>query len=243
MTVRVLFLITARAGSKRVPGKNLRRLGGISLVGFKAISAKRSRYCSSVIISTDSVEIQEEARSHGVEAPFLRPPALASDSATSESVVGHAMDWIEEHDGGVYDAVMLLEPAAPFTRASDYDGAVALMMAKEANVVVGVSAVPVNPLFVGPLDGDGRITGIIDKMNAWQDQGRPSLRTEYTMNAALYLFRWDFFKRTGRIYRDRDRTYGYVTDPLYSLEIDNPIDLHEAEFRVQHGLVNMGHWR
>ena len=80
-TLKILFLITARGGSKGVPGKNLRELGGISLVGFKAISAKKSKYCSRLIISTDSPEIQENARRYGVEVPFTRPAELASDTA------------------------------------------------------------------------------------------------------------------------------------------------------------------
>src|SRR4051812_23377723 len=130
--MRVLFLITARSGSKRVPGKNLATIGGISLIGFKAISAKRSRHCARLIISTDSEAMQEDARAHGADAPFLRPAALASDTATSESVVAHAMEWIEEHEDTRYDAVMLLEPAAPFARASDYDAAVDLMIARDA---------------------------------------------------------------------------------------------------------------
>lgn len=241
--MRVLFLITARGGSTRVPHKNLARIGGISLVGFKAISAQRSRHCARLIVSTDSVAIQEEARSHGVEAPFLRPAALATDTATSESVVAHAMEWIEQHDGEQYEAVMLLEPAAPFARAADYDAAVELMIARDANLVVGVRPVPVNSVYVGPLDEAGRLTAIIDKMNLWQAQGRPPLPLEYTMNAALYLFRWAHFKRTGRIYEDRDRSYGYVMDSHYSIEIDHPIDLHEAEFMVQNGHVDMANWR
>jgi N-acylneuraminate cytidylyltransferase/CMP-N,N'-diacetyllegionaminic acid synthase len=238
-----LFLITARAGSKRIPYKNLARLGGISLVGFKAISAKRARHCARVIISTDSVAIQDEARSYGVDVPFLRPSELASDTATSESVIAHAMEWIEANDCGSYEAVMIMEPAAPFGRAIDYDGAVDLMIARDANLVVGVRPVPVNSVYVGPLDDTGRMTAIIDKMNAWQAQGRPPLAAEYTMNAALYLVRWDYFKRTGRLYGDRDRSYGYVMDPHYSIEIDHPIDLHEAEFMVEHGYVDMANWR
>ena len=240
--MQILFLITARSGSKRVPGKNLAKIGGISLIGFKAISAKRSRHCARLIISTDSAAMQEEARAHGAEAPFLRPAALATDTATSESVVAHALAWIEEHDGNRYDAIMILEPAAPFGRASDYDAAVDLMIERDANLVVGMRTV-VSSTYVGPLDDTGRMTGIIDKLNVWQAEGRPRLATEYTMNAALYLVRWDYFKRTGRVYGDRDRSYGYVMDPHYSIEIDNAIEFHEAEFMVEHGYVDMANWR
>jgi CMP-N,N'-diacetyllegionaminic acid synthase len=241
--MRVLFLITARAGSKRVPGKNLARLGGIPLVGFKAISARRSSHCARLVVSTDSAEIQHEAARYGAEAPFLRPPELATDTATSDAVVAHAMDWVARNDGASYDAVMLLEPAAPFARATDYDAAVELMLARDANLVVGVRAVPIHSTFVGPLDERGRLTSVVDKMNAWRAAGRPPLAPEFTMNAALYLFRWDYFQRTGAIYGDRDRTYAHVMDPHYSIEIDEPIDLHQAEFMIERGYVDMAHWR
>ena len=95
--MNVIFLIIARGGSKAVPGKNLRKVAGISLVGFKAISALRSKYCTRLIISTDDPEIQEDARGYGVEVPFTRPEELATDTASSIDVISHAMDWIEEN--------------------------------------------------------------------------------------------------------------------------------------------------
>jgi CMP-N-acetylneuraminic acid synthetase len=238
--MRILFLITARADSKRVPGKNLARLGGMPLVGWKAISARRSKHCSRLIISTDSVDIQNEAVRYGAEAPFLRPAELATDAATSDAVVAHAMDWIERSDGA-YDAVMLLEPAAPFSRADDYDAAVDLMRARAANLVVGVRPA-MNSMYVGPLEADGRMSAVIDKMNAWRDAGRPALAPEYTMNAALYLFRWDYFRQSGTIW-DRQRTYAHVMDPHYSIEIGEPIDLCQAEFLIERGYIDMAHWQ
>jgi N-acylneuraminate cytidylyltransferase/CMP-N,N'-diacetyllegionaminic acid synthase len=238
----VLFLITARGGSKGVPGKNLRELGGISLVGFKALSARKSKHCSRLIISTDSLAIQEDARRYGVEVPFTRPAALATDTAASVDVVAHAMDWIENHDHERYEAVMLLEPASPFARASDYDSAIEMMIERKANAVVGMRPVEVHSVFVGPLDEEGRLSAIIDKMRAWQTARRQDLPSEYTMNAALYLFRWDYFKEHRSIYHDRESTYGYVMEPHYSIEIDTLFDLHRAEFMVERGYVDMSHW-
>ena len=241
--MKVLYLITARAGSKRVPGKNLYELTGISLVGFKAISARKSKYCARLMISTDSREIQENARAYGVEVPFTRPSELATDTASSVSVVLHAMSWIEQEKKDRYDALMLLEPAAPFARANDYDNAVEMMTRVGADVVVGVRPVSINSIFIGPLDHEGRITSIIEKMKPWQESGSPRLPEEYTMNGALYLFRWDYFKQHKSIYHDGNTTYGYVMDPCYSIEIDTPADLLQAEFMVERGYVDMSHWR
>lgn len=241
--MRTLFLITARAGSKGVPGKNLRELAGISLVGFKAISARKSEYCTRLIVSTESTEIQDNARRYGAEAPFTRPAELATDTAASVDVIAHAMEWIESNTAERYDAVMLLEPSAPFARARDYDSAVEMMIAKDADVVVGVRPTDVNSTFVGPLDEEGRITSIVDKIRSRATARRQDLPQEYTMNAALYLFKWDHFKKHRNIYANRDTTYGYVMPPEYSVEIDTLMDLRRAEFFVEKGYVDLSNWK
>jgi CMP-N,N'-diacetyllegionaminic acid synthase len=240
--MKVLFLITARGGSKRVPGKNLREIGGISLVGFKAIAARRSKYCSRLIISSDDEAIQQEAARHGVEVPFTRPAHLASDTAKSVDAIAHAMEFLESR-GERYDAVMLLEPAAPFARAKDFDGAVELMESTGASVVLGMKPVSPNRMFVGPVASDGRMSEIVERVRDWETGGCAPLPPEYTMNGALYLFRWDFFKEHRRLYYDGRATLGYQMDPHYSIEIDDPIELHLAEFFVARGIVDLAYWR
>jgi N-acylneuraminate cytidylyltransferase/CMP-N,N'-diacetyllegionaminic acid synthase len=241
--VRTLFLITARGRSKGVPGKNLRELAGISLVGFKAISARKSKYCTRLIISTDSADIQADARRYGADAPFTRPAELATDTATSAEVIAHAMDWIETNSEESYEAVMLLEPSSPFARAGDYDAAVEMMGDRNADVVVGVRPVDINSAFVGPLDDQGRIASIIEKMRSLKAARRQDLPQEYTMNGALYLFRWDYFKKHRNIYQSGEKTYGYVMPAEYSVEIDTPADLHRAEFYVEKGYVDLAAWK
>ncbi len=240
--MKVLFLITARGGSKTVPGKNLRKLADITLVGFKAISARKSKYCSRLIISTDSPDIQANAREYGVEVPFTRPAELATDTAQSADVILHAMDWIEREAKERYDAIMLLEPSSPFARPMDYDNAVELMMLRNANVVLGMRRMEVNSMFTGPMDAQGRISDIIDKVRHWDSTRRQDLPQEYTMNAALYLFKWEYFKTHKSLYRDRDATYGYVMEPEYSVEIDDMNDLRRAEFVVKKRLIDLSCW-
>ena len=242
--MKILFLITARGGSKGVPGKNLRELGGISLVGFKAISARKSKYCSRLIISTDSPEIQENARFYGVEVPFTRPTELASDTAQSTDVILHAMEWIENEAKEPYEAIMLLEPSSPFATYEDYDNAVELMLRRHANVVYGMRPVEVPSMLVGPMDEQGCISPIIDKIIAWNaSTRRQDLPQEYTMNAALYLFRWDFFKEHKSLDCDPKTIYGYVMEPDYSVEIDHMSDLHRAEFLVEKKYVDLSFWK
>ncbi len=199
--MKVLFLITARGGSKGVPGKNIREIGGISLVGFKALSARKSRYCSRLIISTDSREIQENAKKYGVEVPFTRPLELATDTAKSAEVVAHAMQWIEDEGRETYDAVLLLEPASPFACPAEYDAAVEMLMEKHANAVVGVRSLKVGSTVMGPMDSENRLTDILDKMHAVRSQTglrqswcrielqlRPSHVDDHTADPAIPFF-------------------------------------------------------
>lgn len=241
--MKTLFLITARGGSKGIPDKNLREIGGIPLVGYKAISALRSKYCSRLIISTDSPEIQRVARIYGAEALFTRPDYLATDTATSADVVSHTIDFIEEETSDTYDAVMLLQPSSPFTRPFDYDGAVEMMIEREANLVAGVREVDVNSLLVGEIDGQGRIPQIVDQLQQRQQVRRQDIPRECAINGALYLLRWDHFKEHRSIYCDRTKSFGYLMDPYYSIDIDEMIDLHWAEFLVERGSVDLSYWR
>lgn len=239
---RILFLIVARAGSKGVPGKNLRRIGGLSLVGFKARSARGSRHCTRLMISTDSPEIQAEAARHGVETPFLRPAKLAKDTTPSSDVVLHAMQWIERNEGQRYDAIMLLEPSSPFSRADHYDRGVDLFIERQANLVVGLRETDVSSIFVGCLGCDGSIGEIVAKLNDAAGLRRQDQPPEVTLNGAFYLFRWDWFEKTRKIYADEEKSYGVVMDRAHSTEIETPMDLAYAEFLVERGHIDMSHW-
>lgn len=193
------------------------------------------------MVSSDDGEIQEVARHYGVEVPFTRPAELASETASSSDVIAHAMDWFEAR-GERYDAVMLLEPSSPFTRPSDLDAAVDLMNAKSAAAVVGMRKMEVSSTFVGRMDDEGRIAEIVDKIQSLTSVQRQASEPEFTMNGALYLFRWDYFREYRNIYADRLRTFGLVMPDAYSVEIDELRDLNFAEFLVEKGQVDLSHW-
>jgi len=239
----ILFLLVGRGGSKGLPGKNLREIGGLSLIGYKARSALQSRHCSRLIVSSDSPEIQAEARRHGAEVLFSRPAELATDTASSNDVVLHAMDWIETHERRRYDAIMLLEPSSPFARPDHYDAAVDPLMARHAGLVVGVRATEVASIFVGPLGGDGSIGTIVDKMLTTPALRRQDQPQEVTMNGALYLIGWDTMRRHRKIYADPAASYGILMDRLHSIEIETAADLAYASYVVEHGVLDTSPWR
>ena len=242
-TVQILFLLVGRGGSKGLPGKNLREIGGLSLIGYKAKSARQSRYCSRLIVSSDSAEIRNEAVRHGAEMLFERPAELATDTATSNDVVLHAMDWIEAHERRRYDAIMLLEPSSPFARAEHFDEAIELFQARNASLVVGMRETDVASIFVGTLGENGSIGGIVDRMLKTPAQRRQDQLIEVTMNGALYLVGWDAMRKHRKIYADPAASYGILMDRLHSIEIETAADLAYASYVIEHGMLDASPWQ
>jgi N-acylneuraminate cytidylyltransferase/CMP-N,N'-diacetyllegionaminic acid synthase len=239
----VLFLVVGRGGSKGLPGKNLCEIGGISLVGYKTISARKSAFCDRLIVSSDSLEIQAEAKRYGAEVLFTRPAELASDIASSNDVVLHAMEWVERNEGRSYDAVMLLEPSSPFARADHYDAAIKLFRERKADLVVGIREAEVSSLFVGSLGDDDSIGPIVEKLLSKSALRRQDQKPEVTMNGALYLIRWQAMKRSKKIYSNPASSYGLLMDRMHSIEIETPYDLTFAMFAVERDMLDISPWR
>jgi CMP-N,N'-diacetyllegionaminic acid synthase len=242
-SIEILFLLVGRGGSKGLPDKNLREIGGLSLIGHKAISAKQSRYCSRLIVSSDSPEIQAEAKRHGAEVLFSRPAELATDTASSNDVILHAMDWIETQEHRRYDAIMLLEPSSPFARADHYDAAADLFMARNASLVVGLREAEVSSVFVGPLGKDGSIGSIVENMLQAPALRRQDQAAEVTMNGALYLIGWEAMRRHRRVYAEPSASYGILMDRLHSIEIESAADLAYATYVIERGMLDASPWR
>ena len=241
-SAQVLFLLVGRGGSKGLPGKNLREIGGLSLIGYKAVAALQSRYCTRLIVSSDSAEIRNEAIRHGAEMLFERPAELATDTASSNDVVLHAMDWIETHERRRYDAIMLLEPSSPFARPEHFDEAIELFVARKASLVVGMRETEVPSVFIGPLGNDGSIAAIVERVVNMPAQRRRDQAPEVTMNGALYLFGWEAMRKHRRIYADPGASYGILMDRLHSIEIESAADLAYASYVVEHGMLDVSPW-
>ena len=114
--LRLLAIVPARGGSKRLPRKNVLLLGGKPLIAWTIDAARDSGCFVDVLVSTDDAEIADRARAHGALVPWLRPPEFATDTARSIDVVLHALDWYERERGAVA-GMMLLQPTSPFRTA------------------------------------------------------------------------------------------------------------------------------
>jgi N-acylneuraminate cytidylyltransferase/CMP-N,N'-diacetyllegionaminic acid synthase len=238
--VKILFLLIARGGSKGVPKKNIKKLGKLPVLAYKAISAKKSKYCNRLILSTDSEEIAKIGKTYGAEVPFIRPETLASDEASSVDVVLHGMKWVEENDPVKYEAVCLLEAATPFLSHKDIDAAVNLYIQKKALSVLGMREVGVNSVFIAEIEENLQMKKHYEQMKGFYHTRRQDIKTQYTMNGAIYLINWEYLKEK-RIFHS-ERTYGYIMPRETSVEIDNWIDFYFAESLIEKGIINMKNW-
>lgn len=238
-----LFLITARKGSAGVPGKNMREIGGLSLIGWKArvayMVARDLCKEAAFLISTDCPEMAKEADRFGFYAPFLRPAELATDTALSADVIKHAMTWVKDNWQRTFTNIMLLEPSSPFANYADMERALDVMSKRGADLVVGMKETHPHSVFIGPMDENKSITSIVMRMQQYsQAQRRQDLKPEWTMNGALYLFSWDMFEREGDIYGG-SKNYGVLMPFWRSIEIDEMHDFEMAQYAHAAGHVTM----
>jgi CMP-N-acetylneuraminic acid synthetase len=157
-----LAIITARAGSKGVINKNLRDLAGKPTIAYSIGVARAAPSIDAVLVTTDSTAIRDVAIAYGAEAPFLRPPELATDTARQEDAILHAMEWAERQ-GRHYDLMCLLEPTAPLRRVETLErGFRVLAERPEIDAVFSVAPADVSPVICNTLRPDGTLRGFID---------------------------------------------------------------------------------
>lgn len=232
----VLGVVTARGGSKGIPGKNLKLLRGRPLIAYTIDAARDAGVFDRLIVSTDDAATADAARALGCEAPFIRPADLARDETPHLPVMQHAVRWLEEHDAYRPDLVMILQPTSPLRQPQHIREAVQLIDRTGADSVVSVTPVPshYHPRRMLRVDAGGAATLFISgepvrrRINRRQD-----LPEAWAMNGALYLFRRSvLFDSEPSLYGERSAAY--VMPPLYSVSIDDPDDWTEAERALDH---------
>ncbi|AOS44988.1 CMP-N,N'-diacetyllegionaminic acid synthase [Lacunisphaera limnophila] len=151
--MRILALIPARGGSKRLPGKNLKPLGGKPMIAWSIDAAKDIAEVCDILVSTDDSEIAAVSRQAGAMVPWLRPAELATDTATSVDVALHALDWYEASCGPV-GGLLLLQPTSPFRTARTIRQGIELFRQRSAEPVLAVAKPHLHPLWALKRDGD-----------------------------------------------------------------------------------------
>lgn len=222
---RVLGLILARAGSKGLPGKNIKLINGKPLISWSINAAKDSLYIDDLVVSTDGPQIASVAEKFGAEVPFIRPKELASDTASSVSGILHAIDWLAQN-GRFYEIVVLLEPTSPLRTAKDIDSALELMQKKSATSVVSVCAAECShPSFLFSMNEDA----VLQSYSGRQPNGlrRQDIDPLYFLDGTVYCSDIDTLKLKNGFYHAG--TYGYIVPKWKSLEIDDADDFVMVE--------------
>jgi CMP-N-acetylneuraminic acid synthetase len=165
-----LAVIPARGGSRGLPGKLLRSLGGVPVIVHTIRAAIQATSIDHVVVSSDDPDIRRVCEEHGAAAPFRRPPELSTDEAPTAPVIRHAVEWFEQSNGPV-DIVVTLQPTSPLRTASEIDEAMALLD-DEADSVVSVAPIG-EPISVIGTVVDGRWVGLAPRGTAARRQASP----------------------------------------------------------------------
>jgi CMP-N-acetylneuraminic acid synthetase len=223
----VLALITARGGSKGIPGKNIKCLADKPLINWTIDAARKSAYIDRLILSSDDDSIIEQALSAGCEVPFKRPAQLAMDKSSSMDVIVHALENLTEQ----YDYLLLLQPTSPFRTVAQIDAIIEQSIGTEADVTVSVTESKKNPAFMYTLDGNK----LLPVISAQQQSRRQDMPKVYEHNGALYLSSIPHLLQVRSF--NGEEVGAFIMDTMSSLDLDELIDWEFAEYLILKGLI------
>ncbi|MGG1312274.1 MULTISPECIES: cytidylyltransferase domain-containing protein [Cohnella] len=225
----VIAIVPARSGSKGIPGKNMRRLAGVSLIGHAGLCLGRLPWLDAKVLSSDSAAYIAEGRRYGLDAPFVRPAELSTDTAGAVETAVHALAEAEKHYGRTFDVILLVEPTSPLRLAEDVERATELLIRSGADSVVTVSAVPskFHPRKIFGLNGS--------KLSFYEPEGagvvyRQALDAKYWRNGVCYALTRDCLLNKRNVITDR--TLPLLIDREV-VNIDDPIELEWAAFLLR----------
>jgi CMP-N,N'-diacetyllegionaminic acid synthase len=225
--IKLLATICARGGSKGVPGKNIRNLLGKPLIAHTIELALASKLFEHVVVSTDSEEIAEIARSYGAEVPFLRPKELANDTCPKWPAVRYTLLEYEKISGDVYDVIVDLDPTSPLRNIDDIKNCITLLNEKEAPNVITAMPARRSPYFnLIEEYPDGRIG--LAKTTETPITCRQDSPKCYDMNASIYVWSRNAILNNDSVFLDK--TALYVMPDERSIDIDCELDFQFVEF-------------
>jgi len=233
--MKIICLILARGGSKRVPNKNIRLLGGKPLIAYTIECAKKSKYINRVIVSTDSDGIAKIAEQFGAEAPFRRPMEISGADSTELDAFKHALKWLKENECYEPDIIVKLFSTSPFRKAETVDKAIELLMKNsKADSVRSVRLCSEHPYKMWTLGKDGLLHSFVpreQKLPEAHTLAYHQLPVIYIQNASIDVTRplniWQKNSITG------SRILPIIMDESESVDINTPLDFELAEVLME----------
>lgn len=233
---RVMAVVSARGGSKGVPGKNLKLLRGKPLIHHALQTAQKSKLIDRLVFCTDSEELATSARSIGVEVPFMRPKELAQDNTSLIIVTRYVLEQMDKL-GYRADIIVQIQPTCPFISTSRMDESVQIMLDDpEATCAVSLKRIEhEHPYRAKVLDTQSKVfSPFLKDIDVEKYQSRQDLPTLYCTSGALYTRRRDLLLTcTGKDFCLGKKPVGIVLKDHECVNIDRPIDFAYAEFMME----------
>lgn len=222
---KTLAVITARGGSKGIPGKNIKMIAGKPLIAWSIAAADESQYLTRCIISTDYPDIIEVAKKYGGDVPFQRPDELAQDTTPHLPVMQHAVNWVKENNGEEYDYIMILHPTSPMRTGEDIDNCIKKIVDTDADSVISMVELANFSLKKLKKIENDLILPLVEEEGTSSSR-RQELSKIYKRNAALYLTKTEVLM-AGDLFGKISRPY--IMPEERSVDIDASIDFTIAE--------------
>jgi N-acylneuraminate cytidylyltransferase/CMP-N,N'-diacetyllegionaminic acid synthase len=221
---KILALITARGGSKGIPGKNIKKFCAKPMVYWTIKEALKCKYIDELVVSTDSKKIAAICEKYGAGAPFLRPGKFSKDNSNSIEVAMHAVDFLKAK-GKSFDILLLLQPTSPLRVVEDMNKSLELLFRKNAKAVISVTEAFTTPLWMNTLPKNGSMKDFLPKMLI--NKSRQSLKPYYQLNGAIFLGFIDYVRKNNTFFGSK--TYAYIMPKARSVDIDDILDFKFAQ--------------
>lgn len=228
---KILGVITARGGSKGIPGKNIKKLGEYPLIAYTISVAKRSKSIDHLIVSTDDADIATISKKYGVEVPFLRPRELSTDTAKHVPVLQHAVAFMEKKLGITYDYIVLLQPTSPFRLPEDIDKTIENLMKLNSDSAVSLVTMDSNHPLKAKRYKNNLVVPFFPEYPEPEGIRRQDLEVAYKRSGAVYAMSRDLLMNRGLLYGKK--IAGYVVPENRSIDIDNEKDWIVAEYMLE----------
>ncbi|MDD5039770.1 MAG: acylneuraminate cytidylyltransferase family protein [Patescibacteria group bacterium] len=232
---KILAVIPARGGSKRIPHKNIRLLGGKPLISYSIKATRQSKLVDLTIVSTDDQNISMIAKKNGAEVPFIRPSKLATSKSKTIDVLIHAVNFIERHNKKIFDIIALIQPTSPFILPEDIDRAIENLEKTNANCCISLCEISERPEWMYRVNNNkvfpfGTRIHNINKRS--QD-----LKKIFRINGAAYIIRREILLNKKMIIDENNLT-AIIMPRERSIDIDELIDLQLAEIILKNNFID-----
>ena len=224
--MKIIGIIPARGGSKRIPGKNKKKLAGKELVRYAIEAALNSNLLTTVVLSSDDKDILKIGREYDNIKVINRPEEISGDEAPAITYVNHVLECLQES----FDIVVIVQPSSPFTLPQDIDGTIQLLMKNvQADSAASIMKLDhaIHPVKLKVKDGDVLHPYLEEEAGRMAAHQLPEL---FVRNCSVYVS-WIACIEKGKIIGDN--CLGYEMPRERSLDINDPIDFEFAEFMIK----------